>query len=213
MTTYPSLDYYYNYPKNIHIYAFDKLDGSNIRFEWSRKRGFYKFGTKTVMIDEKTELFGRAISIFIKKYGSDLDAIFNSKKYKNEQGFICFGEFLGKKSEYGQHYLDDDFDVVLFDVFIKNKTFIDPENFILDFGHLDIPKVIYQGEFNEDFINGVKNNKFNLKEGVIAKGFSGTKKPKSLHYCKIKTNDWLLKLKEKYGERAFEEEFKKNKIK
>ena len=66
---------------------------------------------------------------------------------------------------------------------------------------------------NEDFINDVKNNKFNLKEGVIAKGFSGNKKNKSLYYCKIKTDHWLLKLKEKYGERAFEEEFKKNNLK
>lgn len=47
MITYPSLDYYFDYPE-IYIYAFDKLDGSNIRFEWSRKRGFYKFGTRNI---------------------------------------------------------------------------------------------------------------------------------------------------------------------
>jgi len=28
---------------NIPIYAFDKIDGSNIRVEWGPKNGFYKF--------------------------------------------------------------------------------------------------------------------------------------------------------------------------
>jgi hypothetical protein len=28
------------------IYAFDKLDGSNIRAEWSKKNGFHKFGSR-----------------------------------------------------------------------------------------------------------------------------------------------------------------------
>ena len=40
---------------NTKIYAFDKLDGSNIRGTWSKKRGFYKFGTRTQMLDENYE--------------------------------------------------------------------------------------------------------------------------------------------------------------
>lgn len=209
MITYPSLDYYFDYPE-IYVYAFDKLDGSNIRFEWSRKRGFYKFGTKNILIDKNTDFFGKSIDIFLGKYSNDLDKIFNSKKYKNEKGFVCFGEFLGENSEYGQHDLNDKFDVVLFDIFIKGKGFIEPEDFINDFGHLHIPKVVYEGILDENFINDVKKNKFNLREGVIAKGVLKSKKnEKKLYYCKIKTDSWLLKLKEKYGESALKEEFKK----
>ena len=32
--------------RSMSIYAFAKLDGSNIRAEWSRKKGFYKFGSR-----------------------------------------------------------------------------------------------------------------------------------------------------------------------
>jgi hypothetical protein len=45
-------------------YVFDKLDGSQIRVEWSRKRGWYKFGTRTRLFDQTDGQFGRAIPIF-----------------------------------------------------------------------------------------------------------------------------------------------------
>lgn len=45
MKQYPHIEYA---NKNLgdKIWAFNKYDGSNIRLEWSQKRGFYKFGTK-----------------------------------------------------------------------------------------------------------------------------------------------------------------------
>lgn len=46
---------------DIYIYAFDKLDGSNIRAEWNSKRGFYKFGTRNQLMDEKTDPWGQSI--------------------------------------------------------------------------------------------------------------------------------------------------------
>lgn len=38
--------------------AFKKYDGSNIRAEWSKKRGWYKFGTRTQLIDKTDLVFG-----------------------------------------------------------------------------------------------------------------------------------------------------------
>lgn len=70
--------------------------------------------------------------------------------------------------------------------------------FIKDFGHVGIPRVIYEGNLNEEFVENIKNNKFNLSEGVICKGVTLTKKGRpALYYCKIKTNDWFERLRTK----------------
>jgi len=45
MKSYPSIPG--KHTNGIPLTVFDKLDGSNIRAEWSKKRGFYKFGTRT----------------------------------------------------------------------------------------------------------------------------------------------------------------------
>ena len=209
MLTFPHINYYGDY-WGLPIIAFDKLDGSNIRAEFSRKKGFYKFGTRNVMIDEKNEQFGQAIPTFLNKYGDELEKVFNQKEYRNILSFVCFGEFLGENSEYGRHGLNDKFDIVLFDVNAYKKGLIKPRDFVNNFGHLDIPKIIYEGELNEEFINDVKVNKFNLKEGVIAKGVVPGKKSDNLYYCKIKTNQWLENLRAKYGEKALQEELKKH---
>ncbi len=44
--------------------AFDKLDGSNLRFKWTAKRGFDTFGTRTQLIDINTPIYGRGSVIF-----------------------------------------------------------------------------------------------------------------------------------------------------
>jgi hypothetical protein len=209
MFNFPHIDYYGKY-WSLPVIAFDKLDGSNFRAEFSRKKGFYKFGTRNVMIDEKNEQFGKAIPIFLNKYADELGKIFNSKEYRNHLSFVCFAEFLGENSEYGRHQEEDNFDVVLFDVNVYKKGFVKPKDFVNDFGHLHIPKIVYQGNLNKEFVEDVKQNKFDLKEGVIAKGVVGTKKSEQVYYCKIKTNQWLENLKSKYGEKALQEELKKH---
>lgn len=71
MKHYPKIEYYNKGLINSPVIAFDKLDGSNLRFEWSRKRGFYKYGTRKVMIDTKDEQFGKAIPLFLDKECSE----------------------------------------------------------------------------------------------------------------------------------------------
>jgi len=49
--------------KPTQIYAFDKIDGSNIRVEWSDKQGFYKFGSRNRLIDENTYRLGESVNL------------------------------------------------------------------------------------------------------------------------------------------------------
>lgn len=199
MKQYESIPYY-GHHLNADVIAFDKLDGSNVRFEFSKKRGFYKYGTRRQMIDESNEQFGFVIDLFNKKYADGLTTVMNSKSYRNVLSMVCFGELVGYKSAFGQHYFKDDiFDIVLFDVSLYKKGFIPPKQLIDDFGHLGIPRVIYEGKLNNEFIADVKANKFDLREGVVAKGKVpvGKKGKEQIFSCKVKTNDWFDRLRNK----------------
>jgi hypothetical protein len=203
MKSYDSIEYYGDH-WGLPIYAFDKKDGSNLGFEYSPKRGFYKSRTRNQMIDETQEQFGFAIKLFRDKYEDALTRVFKSKDYRNSQSFVCFAELVGKNSAFGQHdFGKDEFDIVLFDISEHKRGLIPPKQFIGDFGHTGIPSVVYQGNLNKELVAQVKENRVEgfdgkLTEGVICKGLVQTKKGNSqLYYCKIKTNDWFDRLRNK----------------
>lgn len=190
MKEYPSIDR--KYIKNVPIYAFDKLDGSNIRVEWSAKRGFYKFGTKTQLIDKDSNIFGQAVPLFIEKYEADLVKVFQKQRW---QRAICFVELYGKNTFAGHHDMEEKHTVTLFDVSIDD-IILDPRDFIECFGHLDTASLLYHGNANEDFIKLVHNSELEgmTCEGVVCKGTVRHKK-ESPHMFKIKSNAWIDRLK------------------
>ena len=192
MKQYPKIDYFNRGIFGSNCICFDKLDGSNIRFEWSKKRGFYKFGTRNTMITEKDENFGKAIPLFLEKYNEPISKVFRDK-YNRVESFVVFAEYVGTNSFAGWHDPNDKMDIVLFDVNAYKRGFISPYEFITNFGGLDIPKVIYEGKYTQKLIDDVRNNVFSLKEGVIVK-------------VKIKTDEWLKKVKEKFGLGGLKEE-------
>lgn len=206
MKTYPSIQHHDDDLYGRRVYAFDKLDGSNMRFEYSKKRGWYKFGTRGELIHDKTPIYGEGVTIFLEKYGDDLDRIFR-KEYSKIDSIVVFGEFVGENSFAGKHFDDDAKDVILFDVNLYKKGFIEPTEFIDRFSSLHIPELIYDGIYDDEFVYDIKNSK-SLKEGVICKGVSKTKRDgKVIWMSKIKTDDWLVRVREKFGIFAIKEEF------
>lgn len=210
MKSYFEIGYYGKY-WNLPVIAFDKLDGSNLRFEYSHKRGFYKFGTRTTMIDRNSEPFGIAINIFLNKYEKPLTELFKSKAYRDTLSFVCFTEFYGEKSEFGQHEFDNDiFDIILLDINRYKKGMIPPRQLIKDAFNYNfkLPKIVYEGPLNKSLVHAIKDGMFDLKEGVVCKGTVPNKKaPHNLYYCKIKTNKWFDRLRNKlnYGSKYEEE--------
>ncbi len=176
--------------------AFYKYDGSNIRAEWTRKKGWFKYGSRKVLIDN-THPLGDAINVFLNTYGDELEKIFRKDKlFRNCQNVTVFSEYFGPNSFAGQHEEDDPKEVVLFDVSIHKKGIMSPKDFIKIFGHLKIPEIIYQGNFNESFIQDVKDGKYPVEEGIVAKGLlPHGKPPHNLWMAKIKTRKWIEKLK------------------
>jgi len=211
MKQYPTIPHWTDGIFGEPIYAFDKLDGSNIRAEWSKKRSWYKFGTKRQMIDESHEQFGEAVKLFMNKYSEDLERKFiNDKDMRKQLRFVVFVEFFGENSFAGFHEIEPH-DVVLFDVDQHNKGILPPKEFIEKFGDLHIPKVIYIGNYNKEFINKVKHNElpYYLKEGVVVKGSRLTKRKTQdlVWMCKIKTHEWVNKIRQRIGQQALANEF------
>ena len=188
--------------------AFDKLDGSNLRFEWNKKQGWYKFGTRNRMFDRSDKEYGQAIDIFLSKYGEPLAKVMTDKFAKTEST-IAYAEFLGPISFGGLHdpvYLNqighlpevvsnDPKDVVLFDFNPHKRGFISPVEFLKHFSHLHIPKVVYEGKLTQDYVESIRAGNCPGFEGVVVKGGEGHK----LWMRKIKTNAYLEQIRKVFG--------------
>ena len=169
--------------------AFYKYDGSNLRWEWSPKKGWAKFGTRRTLFDDKTPLFNQAIPIFLNTIGDKIVENVRHEYGNSVQRITAFTEFFGKSSFAGSHDENEEKELKLFDVSVFNKGFLDPFKFDEMFGDEKFSAFKYfEGNFEQSLVDLVYNNTSNdLDEGVIFK----TKK----NICKIKTKQWLTKIK------------------
>lgn len=193
MKSYPSIDK--KFAKKEEYYFFDKLDGSNIRAEWSKKKGFYKFGSRNALIDENHEQLGESV-LLIKALEKEFNDF--AKKSKIDR-FVAFFEFFGENSFAGSHK-DEAHKVVLIDVNEYKKGFMSPKDFLNYFeeSNIEIPKLLHKGKPTMEFIESVNNGEI---EGMTFEGVIGKRKQsKTSHdYFKVKNKAWLDKLKDKCG--------------
>ena len=199
MKSYPSISGIKKEFNGLPCIAFDKIDGSNLRFLWRKKVGWCNFGTRNRLFDRNDPDFGSAIDLFLNKYGDSIPSILSeNKEYRGVAECIVFCEFFGPHSFAGFHEPSDPKDVLLFDVAPNKKGIIGSRQFIKHFGLLDIPKVVYDGFLTDDFINDVRDGKFDVFEGVVVKGNNPKgREPHNLWMTKIKTKKWLQELKRK----------------
>ena len=161
--------------------------------ECNSKRGFYKFGTKSQLIDANTKPFGISIQLLKDKYEKELSLVFNEQKWKNA---ICFFELWGKDSFAGNHNFEAPLDITLFDVNPYKQGILEPREFIKLFGHLDTPKVLYEGKISIELFNQIKQSILPgmTFEGCVCKGVSDSNTRMPVIF-KIKSRAWLDKLK------------------
>ncbi len=194
MKSYPIIEYKVN--GNIDIYAFDKLDGSNIRAEWNVKNGFHKFGTRHRLLDEHDEHLGEAVDLINKKYREDLSKIFYDNKYGR---VISFFEFYGPNSFAGNHE-DEEHTVILIDANPYKRGILPPAKFIKLFeGVVKTPNVVFHGRVGTQFVEAVRESEAEgmTFEGVVCKG---VRKGAHLTMFKIKSKAWIDRIKASYGE-------------
>ena len=207
-------------PKGDKCIAFKKYDGSNLRFEWEKKKGWHLFGSRTQVFDRTHPVFGCAIDIFMNKYASGMEKIIAKEKhFRGVREVICFCEFFGPYSFAGQHDPthpalliggckgnNDPKDLMLFDVNVHRKGFMEPRLFVNTFAaELPITEVLYEGNLNASFIQDVREGKYitgiysSVPEGVVCKGLTG-KAPHGIWRVKIKTLAYLAELKKRFAE-------------
>ena len=119
--------------------------------------------------------------------------IFVSNRYEK---VICFFEFWGKNSFAGNH-AEEPHEVKLFDIRVHKKGILPPNEYLKLVEHLDIAKLLYYGNANQNFIESVQNRTLEKMtfEGVVCKG--QLVQPGLPLMFKIKSFEWINKLKNK----------------
>lgn len=177
------------------FWVFDKLDGSNIRIEWSNKRGFYKFGTRKRLLGQDDEVFGKVTTL-----AAQIEPEF-SKRFKELKidRAICFFEFLGEKSFAGWHDLNDPtHKISLIDIAVERQGMMNPDEYcdFLKGTQIDSAKLLYCGKLTEDIREKVRKGILPGMsfEGVVCKARKPRKWCEPVMY-KIKNEAWIEKVK------------------
>lgn len=193
MQQYPSIPGSAKSPIGKPCIAFYKYDGSNLRWEYSPKKGWNKFGTRTQLFDASSEPYNQAIPLFLNGMADEI--VLRTKQIvKKIERITVFTEFFGPSSFAGNHELEESKELRLFDVYLYKKSFVKPKMFLDVYG--DMPQaaqVVYKGNLSKQFISDVKQSKYPVFEGVISKGED--------FVIKIKTDHYFDLLREKFKER------------
>ncbi len=188
------------------FWGFDKLDGSNIRVEWSLSRGFFKFGTRKKMFDSSHPTFGKVL-----KLAKDLEPLFSSRfKELKIENAVCFFEFHGPNSFAGLHEETDEHKLTLIDISLEKKGILEPDEFLnfVKGTNIEIPKVLLVGKPSPAFLAQIENGTLSgmTFEGVVFKAKRPRKWAEPVMY-KVKNKNWIAKVKEVHKNEKDIEEF------
>jgi hypothetical protein len=189
--------------------AFEKLDGTNLHWDWDRDFGWHSFGTRRDAFNLNRlgiEEFGRqhahlreCVEAFQVSLAEPVERLFREREpYRSFHSLKIFTEFRGPNSFAGLHKPDDPKEVRLFDVWAEPFGMIGPAAFVADFGHLPIARVVYQGRLTGQFIEDVRLGRYGVNEGVVCKGGAGGS---DIWMIKIKTHAYMERLKQALADR------------
>jgi hypothetical protein len=189
--------------------AFEKLDGTNLHWCWDRDFGWHAFGTRrdefnlstegeTAFADAHPGLEGAA-AVFRNTLAEPLAEVLRTHpNYERFDTVKAFTEFVGENSFAGAHRPDDPKRTVFFDVWAAGYGFVSPQQFVADFAHLPIPRVVFTGRLTGTFLEAVRSGRYDVAEGVVCKGGAGGE---DVWMVKVKTYAYLERLKQSFGEK------------
>ncbi len=191
MKEYPSISRdFFEFP----AYIFDKLDGSNIRVEYSRKQGWYKFGKRHGLVDASDPLLGQCVETFKRDWDESLTKLAVDSRWDKA---TLFFEFHGPGSFAGQHVDSDPKTLTLFDASVDKKGILLPNDFLKTFKGMNHAAFLGHMTWTRGLLERVRNNDLEgvSFEGVVGKG--GERH--SLILRKAKTSQWLDKVRSLYA--------------
>jgi hypothetical protein len=185
--------------------AFEKYDGTNLHWVWERELGWYAFGTRRNRFDlddvgiaefnKSHPGYEDAPAIFNREFAQALELSFGQNPDYDSDEITVFTEYLGEDSFAGLHKAEDPKQLVLFDIQTE-RGMVGPEQFVEEFGGLNIANVVYRGKLTGKFVADVRQGKFGVAEGVVCKGGSG----ESLWMIKIKTQAYMERLQKTFSD-------------
>lgn len=177
---------------DVPIWAFDKLDGSQIRAEWTPKSGLDNFCSRKRTLEASHPHLGEAIALIRDKYEAEVTRVLKSRKVRSA---VLFLEFFGPGSFAGRH-VEEPHDVVLLDVATFGRGIMPPDEFLATFGHLHTAKLLYRGQVDRDFVTAVRAGSLPglTGEGVVCKSTQLEKQVPVMF--KIKTRTWLDRVRD-----------------
>src|SRR5687768_10827963 len=186
--------------------AFEKLDGTNLHWDWDRDFGWHAFGTRRDefnLTEAGVEQFARrhahlrqCVEVFRATLADGIEQVLRDHPgYREFQSVKAFTEFFGPNSFAGLHREDDPKELRLFDVLAEPLGMIGPKQFVADFGHLHSARVVYEGKLTGKFTDDVRLGKFGVNEGVVCKGGAGGD---DVWMVKVKTYAYMERLKQAF---------------
>lgn len=186
--------------------AFEKYDGTNMHWCWSKDNGWYAFGTRRTQftfnktgIAEFTQThseLANAPQVFNDKLRDKLTTYLATHDTYHYYKIIIFTEFYGPNSFAGTHSEEDarndTQDLIIIDVSAAGQI-IGPSMLIEDFEAFRVADVVYAGKYSGQFTEDVRKGKFGVNEGVVCKAMIDGQ----VVMTKIKTDDYLKRLRQR----------------
>jgi hypothetical protein len=194
MKSYPSIP---RHPKgkqgDRRLHIFDKIDGSNLRFEWTRKDGWFRWGSRHQVIDERHPILGMAL--FTERLAEPIARVARDQRW---EAAVAFAELWGPGSLGGRHVPDEPKRLTLFDVAPYKKGMLGPARFRELFGELDVPGYLGELVWDDELVARVRRGEVPdvTFEGIVGKAGEGHQ----IVMAKAKTEAWVRRILERYGE-------------
>jgi len=179
---------------------FDKLDGSSLQAEWSRKRGWYKHGRREGLLDHQNPQLLEAPTLFDAQLAEPLARLARALGF---QQLVVFYEFWGAQSVAGVHVAADPKFLTVFDAAWDKRGIMPPSDFRRAFEDM-VPTAKYLGTTNwtRGYVERVRRGEIAgvTFEGVVAK--FGDRQ--GIIRAKAKTQAWIDKIRAIHGSKADE---------
>ena len=176
-------------------HVFDKLDGSSLRSEFSRKRGWYKHGKRSGLVDDSNPHLAIAPALFNALLAEPLERIARDNRWDS---LVVFYEFWGALSVAGSHCASDPKFLTVFDAAADRGGFIPPNDFRNIFeDKVPTPKYLGTVHWTRGYVEDVRLGKVDgiTFEGVVAKAGSRH----DIVRAKAKTQAWIDRVMEIHG--------------
>lgn len=175
-------------------YVFDKLDGRNIMAEWTRKRGFYKFGTRERLFDSSDKEYAGVIPLFNDILREQLERTVSDQRW---QKAIIYMEYWGPQSFAGRIIPGDDMRLTIIDAAANEIGLLLPRDFLKIFKDtLPIAEPMGKVRWTRGYVDRVYEGEVPCSfEGVVGKANDGRMR----FMAKAKTRRWCDKVHALYA--------------